>query len=145
MSIIYQSNSNETILIPKIIEKALNRNRYDSTYNYEVLLPVVFIIIFILVLFLVYAYNNLNLKQFIIDRVLCCCVSARRRRRRRWRYAQYNPNLHSSQVPPFMTNDYVHSSRFQKPFGPNQTIIYNQNQIFGKKFYKIKTNSSDLS
>lgn len=128
MSIIYQTSSNETI--PKIIEKALNRNRYDSTYNYEVLLPVVFIIIFILVLFLVYAYNNLNLKQFIIDRILCCCcASARRRRRRRWRYA--HPNLHS--IQPFMTNDYVHSSRFQKPFGPDQKIIHNQYQIYGKK------------
>lgn len=133
MSIIYKTNSNETIFIPKANEKNY-RSRSEPSYNYEVLLPVVFIILFILMLFLVYAYNNLNLKTFITDHV-CCCLSARRKSQRQWNINQFNQHLHSMPAPANM-NYYAHTSQFHKSFGLNQSKMYEQAEIFGKKFMK---------
>lgn len=69
MNVYYKRDLNETIIVP-IIE---NETESSSKSHYEVLLPVIFIVIFILMLFLVYAYKNLDLKEKLL-RWFCFCV-----------------------------------------------------------------------
>lgn len=126
MSIIYGKGIlNETIIIPVIGDKSSSHSRSDS--NYEVLLPVIFIILFVLVLFLVYAYNNLNLKQKVADYV--CYFGRSRRRRRHWQYAQhYGPQYNSQPIHHSHAYQFGHVSQLQKsmpPFNgaPNQNTF----------------------
>ena len=128
MSIIYGKNLNllnETILIPVIGvgEKSSSHSRSDS--NYEVLLPVIFVILFILVLFLVYAYNNLHLKQTLVE-YLCCIFRPSRRRRRQWQYAQhYGPQYHH----PFSHHEAT-TSQLQKSL-PHTSMFHHTQHTFG--------------
>ncbi|RNA40925.1 hypothetical protein BpHYR1_045812 [Brachionus plicatilis] len=70
-------DSNQTIpegfiLVPKISE-----TESSSKTNYEVFLPIVFIILFMTLLFFIYALKNLNLKNHFEK---CCCFLFRRKR-----------------------------------------------------------------
>lgn len=132
MSIIYKTNLNETLFIPKISEKVSIKSRSSSTYNYEVLLPIVFVIVFIIILFLIYAYNNLNLKQFFIDH-LRRCVLTRQNDRNRRRFAQYDRYPRSNQ-PSEHTNQFSHSKENHKTLGSNKNTLNQKSQYLGLNF-----------
>lgn len=73
-----QSLPEGLILIPKISEIETS-----SKTSYEVFLPIIFIILFMILLFFIYALNNLNLKNRFKN---CCCFLLRRKRQQHFPY-----------------------------------------------------------
>lgn len=104
------------ILVPKI-----SQIEPSSKTRYEVFLPIVFIILFMLLLFFIYAFNNLNLKNRFKN---CCCFLFGRKR--------------SDQIP------YMARIDFQN--GPMQPGVYLRQPNFNNyeehsNFYQIPSSN----
>ena len=150
---------NSTALIPLDFGSARSSSiSSTNTFNYEVILPIVFVLAFMLVLFLVYIMNNLECRNYI--RRVCCHLYKRKRRkpypivhplRNSIHGGKRGPNTEPHYAPKMNMNNYGQPNielngknyyeeastgfyRLQNPYEPNN------HQYFAHMAYKNATN-----
>lgn len=150
-----QTTPDGFILVPKI-----SQIESSSKTRYEVFLPIIFIILFMLLLFFIYAFNNLNLRNRFKN---CCCFIFGRKRShqipyigridfqngpiqpgvylRQPNFNNYEEHSNFYQIPSSNFYNYHNYEQIYPPYANSHNIITIQNNYKLNQFYSSESSS----